>query len=363
LTQARSGGPEAAAGPYGAGARYAPTPVSELKPRPVEWLWPKRVPVGAITVIAGEPGLGKSLLTLDLAARLSRGELATEAANSLLLTAEDAREQTLVPRLIAAAADGTRVHVPPKSQDALDLPLRIPNDISRIRDLMRAGEVRLLVVDPFSAHLPGRVNGNSDKSVRGALAPLAALAEEQELAVVLVAHLNKGEGADALRRIGGSIALPAAARSVLLLTRDPDDPEETQGSLRVLAHVKSNLGRLEGSLSYRVDTRKVAGLEDPVAVMRELGASRYTGEQLLALDKQEARSKREEARALLEAELADGVRPATELTAAAKMLGISPTTLDRAKQDLDVKSVKLDLGRWGWKLPEAVDVEGEVAAA
>jgi hypothetical protein len=326
-------------------------PVSKLRPRPVDWLWPKRVPLGAITVIAGEPGLGKSLLTLHLAARLSRGEFGTDA-NSLLLTAEDQREQTVLPRLIAASAELERVAVPVRPGDGLDLPLRIPTDIELIRALVVERDVRLLVVDPFSAHLPGSVNGNSDKSVRGALAPLAALAEEYNLAVVLVAHLNKGEGADALRRIGGSIALPAAARSVLLLTRDPDDPEDVRGSLRVLAQVKSNLGPIQPSLAYRIETRTIDGLDEPVARMHELGYSRYTGEELLALNEPAVRLKRDEAREYLRAQLANGVKPVSELCSGASELGISTTTLNRAKRDLGVESVKLGFVGWGWELAE-----------
>jgi RecA-family ATPase len=361
LTYARSGGRKAAAGRFG--GETVPMPLSELTARPVDWLWPGRIPFGAITVLAGEPGLGKSLLTLDLAARLSRGELSGDAGSTLLLTAEDAREQVVVPRLIAAGADQSRVLVPPRPTDGLDLPLRIPDEMEAMRRLVIAGDVRLLVVDPFSAHLPGHVNGNSDKSVRGALAPLAALAEEQNLAVVLVAHLNKGESAHALHRIGGSIALPAAARSVLLLTRDPDDPEQTQGSLRVLAHVKSNLDRFQPSLAYRIDETNVSAIDEPVPAIRELGPSRYTAEQLLALNQPEARSKREEAQELLKAELADGPKLVRDLHGRAHELGISLTTLNRAKDDLGVASRKRNLGAWEWTLPDSSADQPDAAAA
>ena len=333
-------------------SQLAPMALSELEPQPVTWLWPKRIPLGAITVVAGEPGLGKSLLTLNLAARLSRGDLG-EFGNSLLLTAEDDREQTLVPRLIASGADRSRTFVPPRVKGELDLPPRIPSDMGEIRRLAIAGDVRLLIIDPLSAHLEGSVDGNSDKSVRAALTPLARLAEERNLAVVLVAHLNKGESANALRRIGGSIALPAAARSVLLLTRDPDDPDGVDGSLRVLAHAKSNLSRLQPSIAYRLEELTVPTLDEPIAMMRELGRSPYSAEQLLALDQQEARSKLEEARALLLSELAEGLKPARDLEAAAQQIGISPTTLARAKRQLNVKSIKRGFDRWDWQLPDS----------
>jgi RecA-family ATPase len=83
-------------------AAATPVRASELQVRPVEWLWPGRVPLGGLTVLAGEPGLGKSLLSIWLASRLSRGELGTSSGASLFLTAEDSREHTVLPRLVAA---------------------------------------------------------------------------------------------------------------------------------------------------------------------------------------------------------------------------------------------------------------------
>src|SRR5207249_7979524 len=87
------------------------------------------------------------------------------------------------------------------------------------------GEIDLIVVDPLSSYLAGEVNSWKDQSVRLALAPLHTLAEETNTAVLLIAHLNKGQSEHPLQRLGGSIGIAAAARSVLLLGRDPDDPE------------------------------------------------------------------------------------------------------------------------------------------
>lgn len=115
----------------------------------------------------------------------------------------------------------------------------------------------MVVFDPLVAYLPAKVNSWQDQSLRGALAPLAGLAQEQGTAVLLIAHLNKGRDADPLRRLGGSIGLAAAARSLLLLARDPDDPEGEIGARRVLAHAKSNLGQLETSCAYRIEPKAV----------------------------------------------------------------------------------------------------------
>jgi AAA domain len=339
-----------------------PIRASDVQVRPVEWLWPGRIPQGGLTVLAGEPGLGKSLLSIWLAAGLSRGELGSKPATSLFLTAEDSREHTVMPRLVAAGATCERIVFPPPEKDGLERSISLPDDIGYLRQLMSKAAVRLVVFDPLVAYLPAKVNSWQDQSLRGALAPLAALAREQAVAVLLVAHLNKGQNADPLRRLGGSIGLAAAARSVLLLARDPDDPEGATGAMRVLAQAKSNLGSLEPSLAYRI---KPASQSDDVttASLEAVGASRFSAAELLALNETEARSKFSEAEALLRAELERGPRAVTELRNAALELGISITTLDRAKKKLGVRSVKLDLDRWVWELPESDPTADEVAAA
>ena len=49
--------------------------MSTVAARPVEWLWPGWIALGKLTVLDGDPGMGKSTLLLDLAARLSRDGL------------------------------------------------------------------------------------------------------------------------------------------------------------------------------------------------------------------------------------------------------------------------------------------------
>jgi hypothetical protein len=347
----------------GEGKRSALEPVraSQLEVRPVQWLWPGRVPQGGLTVLAGEPGLGKSLLSLWLASRLSRGELGGTPAASLFLTAEDSREHTVLPRLVAAGAELEQVVFPPPAADGLERTVRLPDDVGYLRELITSTAARLVVFDPLVAYLPAKVNTWQDQSLRGALAPLAALAQEQGTAVLLIAHLNKGRDADPLRRLGGSIGLAAAARSLLLLARDPDDPEGETGARRVLAHAKSNLGQLETSCAYRIETKAVDN-KVKAAYLKPTGASRFSAVELLALNEPEARSKLSEAEALLRADLGDGPRPVSELRATAKELGISITTLERAKKQLGVRSVKLGLGNWAWELSEA-ELSGEQVAA
>ncbi len=123
-------------------AAATPIRASEIEVRPVEWLWPGRVPQGGLTVLAGEPGLGKSLLSIWLAAGLSRGEFGSKPATSLFLTAEDAREHTVLPRLVAAGATRERIVFPPPAKDELERSISLPDDIGYLRQLMAKAAVQ-----------------------------------------------------------------------------------------------------------------------------------------------------------------------------------------------------------------------------
>jgi hypothetical protein len=308
------------------------------------------VPFGALTLLVGDPGLGKSLLTVELAARLSRGALG-ERGVSLLATAEDALAATVRPRLEAAGAELEYVRFLHKEADGIEEGLLLPDNVSDISLLIEEEGAKLVVIDPLAAHLPSRINSWRDQSVRVALAPLHRVAESTGAAIVLVAHLNKGEGSDPLQRIGGSIGIAAAARSVLLLARDPSDPEGERGRRRVLAQAKSNLGSRAESLAYELHEVLLEG-GVPAAYVRELGLSPYEASELLASGRPERGSKMREAIELLQELLTAGPVPVTEVEEAAQERGISWETMKRAKQVRAVESQKLAFrGGWLWHLP------------
>ncbi len=222
----------------------------------VEWLLPGRIPLGMLSLVIGDPGLGKSLFTCLLSAQLSRGELGdVGASTTLFLTAEDSIDATIRPRLDATAAVRERIATYRlTTADGSEDGLTIPDDVDQLEQLIVSTTARLVVIDPLGGHLPGSINAWQDQSVRRALAPLARLADKHGCAVVAVLHLNKKESTDALRRINGSTGFGAAARSVLLFARDPDDPDRDHGRRRVLAHVKCNVAELAHGLLYEVES-------------------------------------------------------------------------------------------------------------
>jgi len=178
--------------------------------------------------------------------------------------------------------------------------------------------------------------------------------EARGCAIVVVAHLNKASGTDAIYRIGGSIGIGGAARSVLLLARDPDDSEGDAGVQRVLAHVKCNVASLAPSLAYRIEPTLVPGDEQiKTARLVEHGESETTGAQLLSRKDDEEAPQRSEAEEFLRTVLEDGPVRTQEVLREAKEAGIAEKTLRRAKDKLGVKAGQLpgDLHRgWAWEL-------------
>jgi hypothetical protein len=138
---------------------------------------------------------------------------------------------------------------------------------------------------------------------------------------------------------------------VLLLGRDPDDPD---GNRRVLAHAKSNFGSLAPSLAFALESVSLAGKGVEAGQIREVGISRHRAEDLLSIERRERGVQFDRATAFLREELHEGPRLVKELIEKAKQSGISEQTLKRARQALGVESTKLDFDRgWSWSLPVA----------
>ena len=167
--------------------------LSDVEPEPVTWLWRGWLPMGKVVVLDGDPGTGKSTITLDIAARLSRGDvmpdgstgaLHDQGATTIMVNVEDGAGDTMRPRFDAAMGKPSMVHL----LDAIEtvttgrdgthrtgrVPFTLPDHTAELEDLINKTGARLVVIDPLMAILSGKVQANSDQDVRRALSPLAA---------------------------------------------------------------------------------------------------------------------------------------------------------------------------------------------
>lgn len=327
--------------------------IADVTRERVEWCWLHRMPYGKLTVVEGDPGLGKSTLLLDVAARLTTGrpmpgtDLEHEPAGVVILTAEDGLGDTVRPRLEAAGADLTRVAaLTAVMEGSVERMPLLPEDLAHVEQAAMDMRAALVFVDPLMAYLSADVNSHRDQDVRRALAPAAAMAERTGAAVVVIRHLNKSSGASALYRGGGSIGITGAARSVLLVAPDPEDEERC-----ILAVSKSNLAPIPPALAYQL-------VSDPAFDCARVdwhGPTDHRAADLLSAPQtDETRGAMAEAADFLRDLLGSGPMTAADAERERRQAGISEATLRRARQALGVVSEREggigSAGRWVWRL-------------
>jgi hypothetical protein len=337
-------------------------PMSDVEARPVEWLWPGWIPLGKVTVLDGDPGLGKSTLLFDLAARVSRDGLMPDGAvgpvgASVLLSTEDGEADTIKPRLAAAGGDATRLFTlsAVRGDDGEERAPEIPLDLPVIEAVVAERGARLLVIDPLMAYLTG-VDASRDQDVRRALFRLAGLAERRGCAVVCLRHLNKTNGDKAIYRGGGSIGIIGAARAGLLVAPDPDDPHR-----RLLAVTKSNLAPPSRPLRFALAPC------DGVCRVEWLGEADFEADELVRRLSPAERAEREEVRGMLAEAmgflrdlLATGPMPRSMCYLTGEAAGYSRRTLERAVRTLGLTTAFGDrhaAGEATYALPTPGDAE------
>jgi DNA polymerase I-like protein with 3'-5' exonuclease and polymerase domains len=228
----------------------------------LDWLWYGRFALGKIGLLVGLPDEGKGLTLSDIIARVTRGaawpcnEGEASIGNVLLLTAEDDINDTIIPRLIAAGADLTRVTIVKMLQEAgAKRMFSLVTDLPALRQkVLEVGGVKLIVVDPISAYLGiGKIDSFRATDVRAVLGPLKELAEALHLLVLGVMHFNKKTDiTNVVLRISDSLAFGAAARHVYGIVNDPDN------NRKLLVKGKNNLApKDQQTLAFGFATREV----------------------------------------------------------------------------------------------------------
>ena len=237
--------------------------LSEVTPEPIKWLWLDRIPLGMFSLLAGNPGVGKSTIAFSIAAILSRGgkwpfsQHRAEPGHVIILTAEDDPKYTLVPRLMAADADLTRISVIQSvarlvgDDQVVDAPLLLSEDMHQLHGVLdEYPDNRLLIIDPLSAYL-GVTDSHRDADVRQVLGPLTDLASQHEVAILGITHLTKATGHSAIARFMGSTGIIAAARAAFLAIQHDEE--------LMLLPVKSNVSPGDmGGLTYRIKGATIA---------------------------------------------------------------------------------------------------------
>jgi KaiC/GvpD/RAD55 family RecA-like ATPase len=357
-------------GQVGRQRRHGSTRLSDVAAQRIRWLEPGLVPLRALTLLAGAGGLGKSTFAMRLAADLSRGRLLEdgEPGSTLIVSTEDTAAEILKPRARAADGDVGRIrhYTVPLEEGGM---LVLPGDFEELELEIAESEPRLVIIDPILGTLDVALDSHKDQHVRSVLGRLSRLAEERDLAVVMVAHVNKATSRDAYIRVSGSVALYNAARSVLLVTADPENPESTEPGeteepvSRIVSQHKANYSRRYPPRRYEirpivlVDELDDRGqpLESSAMVYIEDAAGLELADLLAEASPNGHQPKTAQAEELLADLLADG--DWHDSAGLKKLVGaqhISEPTVKRAAQALGVESERrgFPASTW-WRLPQS----------
>ena len=325
-----------------------------IKPVAQRWLWPGRIPIGYLTALFAPRGTGKSMIALDIAARVTNGtpwpdapERKQSAGSVLLITAEDHLESIVVPRLIAAGADLAKIHGLAPSVDSSGEPRPFQfHDLTKLEQAMRAiPDLRLVVIDPYVAVL-GTTNDRRSNTHAKKLAEVAKIAAEVGAAVLLVNATDKGSNGKTWQYACDALpALETLARAVWIVAEDPEDHER-----RMFLPARVNLAADPGGLGYTIDreTGRVVWGTEPIA-LRAADVVKLTGR---------AASEVVKATAWLREFLKEAARRADEVLREGSLAGFSRRALYAAKERLGVDSCKdrdRFAGCWWWRLPAPAD--------
>jgi putative DNA primase/helicase len=329
-------------------------PFSEIEAKPVNWVWEGRIAAGKITLLTGEGGVGKSILTCDVASRISRGAAFCDGCPCVLgdvffVTGEDGAEDTIRPRLDAAGADVMRVHLmrgPVLPEEKHASPFDLSRHMVLLDDaLAKYPEAKLIVIDPIMDYLGQDTNSDKATDVRQILSPLRELAERYGVAIIAINHLNKSSRSPKSRSLGSG-AFVHVARVELRVCEDPASPDR-----RLLLPVKNNLASPPG-LAYRITgNRQGAGYAEWELGTVDISILDVEG------DSNNDTSALSEAMDWLQTMVANGRVGAATLKAQAKCDGIAEVTLNRAKKELKIKPYRAD-DAWWWELPGSAQSQG-----
>ena len=306
---------------------------------PITWAWEGWLPNNMVTILAGQPGCGKSALALRIAATFLRGDPWPDGTpcdggvGKVLWAEAEAAQAVNLSRAEEWGLDLDDI-LTPFHDTTRDIRLDGLEGKIILRERAQRDDVRLVVVDSLRG-VHRRDENQSESS--GVVLWLAAVARDCHTPILLTHHLRKrglmdGEGIT-LERLRGSSAIVQAARVVWVL----DTPDPRQPNRLRLANVKNNLCRFPEPIGFEFGNDGLHFGDAPEPPRQE--------------------SQVDKACDLLEALLAKGPLYSTEVEEEAKGAAISWRTINRAKARLRIVAVRKK-GRWLWSLPVLGEIRG-----
>jgi archaellum biogenesis ATPase FlaH len=337
--------------------------LTDIEPKQVDWLWHNRFPMGKLSLLVGDPGVGKSYLTLFIAAVVSNGEFwpdlpddyhRAQKGSVLLISSEDDIADTIRPRLDALGADVTKIiamegiAITNTKGENWTEAFCLERDLQMLEKALHAiDDTQLIILDPITAYFSRKTDSHKNAEVRGALTPLMVLAAKYKVAIIGISHLTKNTDASAVYRVLGSMGFVGAARAVWVASYDKNDESKNR---RFLSPCKTTLSVSPTSLMWTIEDGKVNFLGDPVHASAD--------DALRSSEEETKKNATTEAKNFLVSILANGPQLASCVFREAKELQIGMSTLKKAKGLLKIESKRENWGpggQWYWQFGQDGD--------
>jgi hypothetical protein len=222
------------------------TPLSDVSPEPTDWLWEGRMALGALNLLSGREGLGKSTVGYHIAAEVTLGNLPGffhgHPKSVIIGATEDSFPKTIIPRLLAAGANMDRIFRVDVAEHGVISEIDLPTDVAGLAQTIRETDAALVLLDPLMSRLSAGLDSHKDAEVRQALEPIVRVCEETNATMLGVIHHNKTVTDDPNTAVMGSRAFVAVCRANHAVVLNPNDPTH---ATRIFETTKNNLGRLD----------------------------------------------------------------------------------------------------------------------
>jgi RecA-family ATPase len=313
--------------------------LSEFERKEVDWLWEPLIPRGMMTIMEGDPDVGKSYLAMHIAAEISKGGglpggTSLKKGRVLYFSQEDDPAYTMRPRIEDMGGNVRRikVHVGDSVFDE--------SGIKMLTEYVSTWRPDLIIIDPLVGYVGANVDFFRANEIRPVLRALSDIAERAKCGLLVIRHLTKGKHDKAMHQGGGSVDFIAFVRSAIRVAIHPE-----RNNLRVVAHFKHNLSQRGASQSYELQQQDPP--LRPIVVWR--GEVDISIDDLHSGGRKEP-SELEHAVKFVRNELENGKVPSKQIADKADSFGIAKKTLERAKDEIGIKPKKVG-AQWFWSLP------------
>lgn len=318
--------------------------MSDVKEEPIGWLYYPYFPMGKITLVAAYPGSGKTYFMCYVSACVSVGRplfndipFKRDPGTVLYLSTEDGIADTLVPRMKACGADLSKI------KTVIDEDAVLTFDSPYIEELVKEVRPDLMIFDPFQSYIGESVEMNAANKTRAKLNNIARIAEEHDVAIVLICHFNKNQKGDAITRVIGSTDIVGICRSYLALGTVPDNKK-----LRYISHEKTSNATIGRTVLFEINPEE-GGIK--FVDYTDMKMDDYTA--LMSKNRRRVAPALEEAKAFILRNMPDGRRAAKDMKELMRANGFTDGTINRARESLGIESQRTKYqGAYTWVLPK-----------